>query len=150
MRPCTSTFPIDSSRNIRFRCTDASASVQGGGGVPQPHFDDGIPGAANEAFVPRRPGGHMFRVGEGAENEYILKESTVRNLARGGGTGGGGGAPAGNTTIHVSFPGVVTANKRELANAIKDAVGLVLRDRLGNAMGSIEKNLEGTFQKSSN
>ena len=29
MRPCTSTFPIDSSRNIRFRCTDASASVQG-------------------------------------------------------------------------------------------------------------------------
>ena len=132
------------------RRAGSALSGMGGGSVPQPHFDDGIPGAANEAFVPRRPGGHMFRVGEGAENEYILKESTVRNLARGGGTGGGGGAPAGNTTIHVSFPGVVTANKRELANAIKDAVGLVLRDRLGNAMGSIEKNLEGTFQKSSN
>ena len=29
MMPCTQTFPIDSSRNTRFRCTDASASVQG-------------------------------------------------------------------------------------------------------------------------
>ena len=29
MTPCTQTFPIDSSRNTRFRCTDASASVQG-------------------------------------------------------------------------------------------------------------------------
>ncbi len=29
MRPCTQTFPTDSSRNTRFRCTDASASVQG-------------------------------------------------------------------------------------------------------------------------
>ena len=28
-RPCTHTFPTDSSGNTSFRCTDASASVQG-------------------------------------------------------------------------------------------------------------------------
>lgn len=48
----------------------------------------GIPGAAEEAFVPRRPGGSLWRVGEGAENEFILRESTVRGMARGGGGGG--------------------------------------------------------------
>ena len=103
-----------------------------------------IPSFAHGGFVPQKT---LAFVGDAPGGEFIIPASKVHSTGGAGG-GGGGGGPAGSTTIHVSFPGVVTANKNELANAIKDAVGVVLRDRLGGSMGAIEKNLDGTFQKS--
>ena len=99
-----------------------------------PRFDDGIPGAAHEAFVPHRPGGHLFRVGEGAENEFILKESTVRALARGGRGAladdgfGGGGSRTINVTNQFVLDGAVIGTTKELAEAFAPVVTRALRD----------------------
>ena len=107
-------------------------------------------GAAH-GFEGRVTGPHNFFIEPGITEDVSIRRPGGGGAAGGaaGGGGGGGGGVVNKTTITVNLPtGVVATNKNELANAIKDAVGVVLRDRLGGSMGAIEKNLDGTFQKS--
>ena len=98
-----------------------SSDFAGGGGGARVE----VGGAANEAFVRRRPGGEIWRVGEGSENEYILKESTVRRL---GGMGSKGSVDQSVTIgeVNVDLQGAVGVDremiKRELGPSINEAI----------------------------
>jgi len=55
-----------------------------------------VPQAAAGAYVPRTPGGRLFNVGEGGEDELILPLSGARRLF--------GGDSSGDVTININYP----------------------------------------------
>ena len=70
--------------------------------------------------------------------------SAPRTEAGAPGEGAGGGDT--NITINVTHEaGVIAIDPNELAQASADAVGIIMRDQLGDAIPNIKVNLQGTF-----
>lgn len=76
-------------------------------------------GAANGAAVKARPGGQLFQVGEGGEDEVIAPQRMITEAVAAGGGGGG-------VTVVVNVAGSVVA-ERDLVKAVRNGVITDLR-----------------------
>jgi len=94
------------------------------------------PGFQHGGRIPANPPlGTTIRVGE-KEGETIVPDSKMGSM--------------GNVTntFNITIPVDAVVADEDVAQKIAGAVGLVIKDKLGDAVGNMEEAMEGTFQRS--